>query len=299
MTKHLVVAGASGLIGTELVNAARQRDYRVTTLVRTPSDDPDAVLWDPAAGELDPTHLEGAHSVIVLNGASVGRMPWTQSYRRELVSSRLHATSTVVTALAKLGPQAPALVSGSAVGYYGSAPGRLLTETAGAGSTFLAKLCVQWEAAARRAETTSRVALVRTAPVIHRQGVLKPMITLTSLGLGGPLAGGEQIWPWVSLTDEVRAILHVVDEQLSGPVNVCGPTPASANTIGRALAQELHRPFWLPAPAWAMRLALGSAAVDSLLTTDADARPAVLQDSGFTFTHATAEDAVQAALADS
>ncbi|MFC5339076.1 TIGR01777 family oxidoreductase [Leucobacter denitrificans] len=299
MSRHIVIAGASGLIGQGLVRAATARGDRVTTLVRRPGRHSGEVEWDPAAGRLSPRALEGADAVVLLNGASVGRMPWTKSYREKLLNSRIDSTQTMVDALRELGSAAPMLVSGSAVGYYGNAPGEVLTETAGVGNTFLAKLCEAWEGAAREAETVTRVALVRTAPVIHRRGVLRPMITLTSFGLGGPLGRGSQIWPWISLEDEVRALLHVIDEGLTGPVNLCGPIPATANDIGRSLARELRRPFWLPAPQWGLKVVLGTAATESLLTVDADVRPGALEANGFTFTHTTAEAAVRAAVTDS
>lgn len=336
MSERVVVAGASGLIGSALVRALEARGDEVVTLVRRApevaprSRVPREVEWYPERGELDPAHLKGARAVVVLNGASVGRMPWTAWYRRELRNSRLDATRTVVRALIELAgpgsgagvgrepgagvvagagagaavsgarpprPSVPMLVSASAVGYYGSAPGRVVTEADPQGDTFLAWLCGEWEAAAREAEAVTPVALVRTAPVIHRRGVLKPMITLTSLGLGGPLGRGTQVWPWVSLDDEVSAILHIMDSGLTGPVNVCGPSLASANEIGRALAREMRRPFWLPAPAWGLRLALGRDATESLLTVDAKVRPEALLASGFEFRYETAEAAVRAALA--
>lgn len=296
MSRHIVVAGASGLIGAAVVRAATARGDRVTMLVRRPARKGDEAEWDPAAGRLDPRHLAGADAVVLLNGASVGRVPWTRSYREQLLSSRLDSTRTMVAALQQLGGDAPALISGSAVGYYGSAPGQELSERSPAGDTFLAALCVQWEEAARRAESVSRVALLRTAPVIHRKGVLRPLISLTSLGIGGPIGRGTQIWPWVSLEDEVRAILHIVDAGLAGPVNVCGPTPATANDIGRSLAHELRRPYWLPAPGWGLKLALGKAMTESLLTVDADVRPDALLRSGFAFTHGTVDAAVRAAV---
>lgn len=295
MSAHVVVAGASGLIGKQLVRSLEERGDRVTTLVRSPAHASGEVRWDPTNASLDPSQLAGADAVVVLNGASVGRVPWTKSYRELLFSSRIDSTNTVVAALNELGTSAPALISASAVGYYGSVPGKVLTESDGPGATFLARLCVEWEAAARKADSVTRVALLRTAPVLHRQGMLRPMIGITSVGLAGPLGGGSQVWPWISLDDEVRAILHTIDKQLSGPVNLCSPNSATADDIGRSLARELHRPYWLPAPAWGLRLALGRSAADSLLTADADVRPEVLLDSGFTFTHNTVEAAVSAA----
>lgn len=295
MTRRIVISGASGLIGSALRDSLRGDGVEVTTLVRRPPRDDGEVQWMPGVSALNPEVLAGAEAVVALGGASVGRLPWTPRYKRELVESRLDATHTLTTALRALRTDAPAFVSASAVGYYGSAPGEVLTEDSAAGDTFLADLTVRWEDAARRAEDHTPVALLRTAPVIHRRGVLRPMITLTRLGVAGPLGSGDQVWPWISLTDEVRGIRHVIDERIAGPVNLTGPTPATANDIGRALAVRMHRPFWLPAPAWALRLALGDAAV-SLLLPDADVRPTVLERTGFAFTHPTAQEAVAAAV---
>lgn len=296
MARRIVISGASGLIGGALTTSLRADGIDVTTLVRRPPRNSSERQWAPGERDLDPEVLAYAEAIVALGGASVGRLPWTPQYREELVDSRLKSTRTITTALRALRDDAPALVSASAVGYYGSAPGEQLTEDSPAGDTFLAELCVQWEAEARRAEDQTRVALLRTAPVIHRQGVLKPMIQLTRFGLAGPLGRGTQIWPWMSLEDEVRGIRHVIDQKITGPVNFTGPTPATANDIGRGLARAMHRPFWLPAPAWALRLALSAAAADSLLLSDADVRPTVLEKSGFRFTHPTAQEAVASAV---
>lgn len=296
MPQQIVISGASGLIGTALIASLRADGVEVTTLVRRAPRDPSEVQWSPAERDLDPDVLAGADAVVALGGASVGRLPWTPRYRRELVESRLTTTRTLATAIRTLRDDAPALVSASAVGYYGTAPGETLTEESRAGDTFLAQLCVRWEQEAERAGEHTRVALVRTAPIIHRRGVLKPLIQLTRFGVAGPIGPGTQIWPWISLEDEVRGIRHVIDARLSGPVNFTGPTRASANEIGRALAAKMGRPFWLPAPTWALRLALSRAAADSLLVSDADVRPAVLEGSGFEFSHKSAKAAVDAAL---
>lgn len=295
MARRIVISGASGLIGSALAASLRADGVEVATLVRRQPRTEDETQWAPGEGALDPDVLAGADAVVALGGASVGRLPWTKRYRRELIDSRLQPTRTLTTSLRALRSDAPALVSASAVGYYGSAPGEVLTEDSAAGETFLADLTVRWEAEARQAEDQTRVALLRTAPVIHRRGVLKPLIQLTRFGVSGPLGGGAQVWPWISLDDEVRAIRHVIDARIAGPVNLTGPVPATANDIGRALAACMHRPFWLPAPAWALRLALGPAA-DSLLLGDADVRPEVLERSGFRFRHATAAEAVAAAI---
>ncbi len=294
-TPRIVIGGASGLVGSALVEALRADGVDVTRLVRRRPEAADEVEWRPGDRPLDPAVLSGAQAVVNLNGASIGRLPWGRRYRDELRTSRLAPTAAIATAVSELGADAPHFVSASAVGFYGDRPREVLTEAAGQGSTFLADLSAEWESAALGAGPG--VAFLRTAPIIHRKGVLKPLVLLTKLGLSGPLGGGAQVWPWISLTDEVRAIRHIIDRDLTGPVNLTGPAPATANDIGRAIAAELHRPYLLPAPAWALRFGLGRDAADSLLLSDADVRPAALLDSGFEFTHKTAAEAVRAALA--
>lgn len=293
---RVVLAGASGLIGSALAESLRSDGIPVTTLVRRPASSPDEVTWLTDSDSLDPRVLEGARAVVGLNGASIGRFPWTRRYKETLRSSRLTPTRALARAVRELGGDAPAFVSASAVGFYGSAPGTVLDESSPHGGTFLADLCVQWEAAALGAGEDARVALLRTAPLVHARGVLKPLILLTRLGLSGPIAGGRQKWPWISLEDEVRGIRHVIDRQLTGPVNLTGPTPATANDLGFALARRMNRPFVVPAPGFALKLALGADATEGLLTSDAAVLPRVLTESGFTFAHTTVEQAVDAAV---
>jgi len=283
---RIVISGASGLIGAALTRSLRTDGIRVVHLVRRPARTADELEW-LTGPRLDPDVLAGALAVVNLNGASIGRLPWGRRYQRTLLESRLRPTEVLADALLALGADAPALLSASAVGYYGDRPGEHLDESSAPGDTFLSRLCLRWEREARRASPASRVALLRTAPLLHPQAVLKPMIPLTRLGLAGPLGTGRQVWPWISLDDEVRAIRHVIDAGLEGPVNLVGPTRATAGEIGRALASELHRPFVLPAPAWGLRLALGRAAADSLLLADADVSPDALTRSGFHFRHRT------------
>jgi uncharacterized protein (TIGR01777 family) len=294
--RRVVVAGASGLIGSALVESLRADGVEVTRLVRHAPTAPDEVEWLTDAAPLDPDVLAGADAVVGLNGASIGRFPWTPHYRNTLLWSRVTPTQVLARALRALGTDAPHFVSGSAVGFYGSAPGRRLDETSPRGTTFLADLCGEWEGAARAAGDDVRVALLRTAPVVHEDGVLKPLILLTKLGVSGPIGRGTQVWPWISLEDEVRGIRHVIDAGLTGPVNFTGPTRATANDLGFALAVRLNRPFVVRAPVWAMKAVLGSDATEALLTTDADVAPAVLEGSGFAFHHRTVEEAVAAAV---
>lgn len=293
---RVVIAGGSGLIGNALAESLQADGISVTKLVRRPAHAGE-VEWLTSDRPLDPSTLASAKAVVCLNGASISRLPWNDKYQQTLRESRLTPTRTIASALRELGSSAPAFLSASAVGYYGDRPGEELTESSGPGRTFLAKLCVKWEREALNAGSQARVALLRTAPLLHRQGMLQPLIPLTRFGLSGPLGRGNQVWPWISLEDEVRAIRHIIDTEIDGPVNLSGPVPSTAAEIGRELARAMRRPFWLPAPAWALRLALGSTAVDSLLLPDARVVPTVLEASGFTFQHRTAAEAIAAALA--
>lgn len=296
MPRRVVVAGASGLIGSALVESLRADGVTVTRLVRRPAQAPDEVEWLTDGAALDPAVLEGADAVVGLNGASIGRFPWTASYKHTLVWSRIAPTQALARAVRALGTDAPAFVSSSAVGFYGSAPPGVITEQSRRGESFLADLCGEWESAAQAAGPHARVSLLRTAPVVHAAGVLKPLLLLTRLGMSGPIGRGTQIWPWISLEDEIAGIRHVIDRDIEGPVNLTGPTPAHANDLGFALAVRLNRPYLVRAPEWGLRLALGSDATEALLTTDADVRPTVLDSTGFAFAHRTVEDAVAAAV---
>lgn len=292
---RIVIAGASGLIGHALTAELSLRGHRVVRLVRRPARSPDELTWDPTSRRLDPRAISGADAVINLSGASIGRLPWSHRYRRAILSSRIDATSTLVSAIRGADVPPRVFLSASAAGYYGSRPGTVLTEDSGRGTGFLSDVTAQWEADAMRVSDITRVVTLRSGIVLDVTGVLKPLLLLTRFGLSGPLGGGAQYWPWVSLDDEVAAIVHLLDSSLAGPVNITGPTPATATTLMRHLANRMKRPFWLPAPAFALRLALGDAAKDLLLVNQ-QPRPERLLADGFTFRHETVEQAIDAAL---
>lgn len=294
MDKRVIISGGSGLIGTALTTSLRNDGVRVQKLVRRTARGEDEIQWDPGRAALAPEALAGAVAVVNLNGASIGKLPWTRAYRRVLWDSRIGPTKTLAAALRDLGDDAPKFVSASAVGFYGSRPGEILDESVRPGTTFLARLCVAWEKAAMSAGESARVALLRTAPILDKDATLKPLIPLTRLGLSGPLGSGRQVWPWISLQDEVAAIRHIIDLDLTGPVNLTGPQRATASDIGRELARQLHRPFLLPVPAWALRTALGTDAADSLLLADAFVVPGVLERSRFGFADSNVASAIAA-----
>jgi len=284
------------MIGRALVARLRERGDHVLVLVRRETEAAEERRWDPSTGYLDPAAFAGADAVVNLSGASIAKLPWTRRHRHDILSSRVQATTAIVGALhaqADAGEPVGVLVSGSAVGVYGTRPGEELTEESAPGGGFLAEVVRAWEAAALAAPASTRVALARTGLVIGPEGAAAPLRVLARLGVAGPVGGGRQQWPWISLDDEVRALVHLIDAELTGPVNLAGPEPATAGRVVRAIAADAHRPYWLPAPGFAISGALGEAGRE-LLLADQCVRPAALTASGFVFRHVTVEDAVAA-----
>lgn len=284
------------MIGGALVAELRARGDEVVRLVRREPSDADEVRWDPATGYLDPDALAGADAVVNLSGASLSKLPWTKAYRREILSSRVTATTAIVGALhelARRGTPVPVLVSGSAVGVYGTRPGELLTEDSAPGGGYLAEVVRTWEATAATAPAETRVVFARTGLVVGPEGATAPLRLMARFGLAGPLGGGRQHWPWVALEDEVAALVHLIDSPLAGPVNIVGPEPATAGDVFRAVAAHEHRPYWLPAPSFAISAALGAAGRE-LLLADQRIAPTALASDGFAFLYRTVDEAVAA-----
>ncbi|MBX0299955.1 TIGR01777 family oxidoreductase [Cryobacterium sp. 1639] len=288
---RILISGSSGLVGTELRRQLQAAGHSVVSLVRRPSRGPSEIRWDPATLSLDPTAFDGIDAVVNLSGASIGRLPWTKAYRRQIMESRVQATRTLTDAMRLAATPPAVLLNASAVGVYGNRPGEELTEESAHGTDFLATVVTAWEAEARLAPASTRVVMLRTGLVLAKGGALKPLLPIVKLGLGGPLGRGTQTWPWVSLHDEAAAIVHLLTSELSGPVNIAGPAPATANDVIRAVATALRRPFLVPVPEKVLTLALQDAA-KQLLLSDQRVSSARLQADGFRFTHRTAAEAV-------
>jgi uncharacterized protein len=297
---RVAVTGSSGLIGTALVTQLQAAGHEVVRLVRRPARNPGEVSWDPAGGTLAPEALAGVDAAVNLAGAGVGDHRWTDAYKRTLLDSRLDATRTLVKALSCLEPRPGVLLSASAVGYYGDRGEEALTESSGPGTGFLAELAQAWEdAAAPAADAGIRVVLARTGLVLSPHGgALGPLLRLARLGLGGPLGSGRQWWPWITLDDEVRAVIHLLAaDDVHGPVNLSAPQPTRNLDLTRAIGHALHRPTLFPAPEFGLRLVLGEFAGDVLASQRM--LPARLLEAGFGFRHRTPEQAVSWVLAGS
>ncbi|SMH47452.1 hypothetical protein SAMN06295885_2978 [Rathayibacter oskolensis] len=287
----VLISGASGMIGSELTRQLRADGHEIFRLVRHAPASPDEFHWAPASHMLDFSVLDRVDAVINLSGASISRLPWTSSYRREILDSRVQATQTITDAMRMASSPPTILLNASAVGYYGDRPGEELTEDSPRGEGFLADVVEQWERAAHLAPESTRVVTFRTGLVLGKGGALKPLLPLTRFGLSGPLGGGRQVWPWISLYDEAAAIRHLLTSSLSGPVNLAGPAAATANDVMSTLAEQLHRPFKLAVPEKIIELALRDAGHELLLSSQ-QLVPQRLLDDGFEFRHRTVAEAL-------
>lgn len=296
----IAVTGASGLIGTAVVEELTRHGHEVLRLVRRAPRGPGEVRWDPAAGVLDVDALAGVGGAVNLSGAGVGDHRWTEDYRRQILTSRVDSTVTLSRALARLRPLPAVLVSASAEGVYGSDRGEeVITEDSSLGDGFLADVVRAWEAAAAPArEAGIRVVHPRTGLVMSRRGgALARMVPIYKLGAGGPLGSGRQWWSHISLADEAAALRHLLEtDSAEGWVNVAAPVPARNKEFSDALARAVHRRAFLPAPALALKVVLDGFAGEVLggvrLSTER------LAATGFTAQHPDADAVVAAALRD-
>lgn len=293
----VVVSGASGMIGSQLRALLTTAGHRVVRLVRSQANGPDEVRWDPKHRQLPDDALDGAAAVINLSGETIGGR-FTESRKAEIMASRLAATGTLADAVARR-PET-ALIQASAIGYYGPRrPGELLDEGAPRGTGFLADVVEAWEqAAAPAAEAGARVVHLRTGIVLSAGGgALLPQLPLFLAGVGGRMAGAAQGFSWVGLDDLVRAYVHATfTRSLEGPVNAVGPAPVTQQEFAKALGRALHRPVWLPTPAFGPKLILGEEGFDQLIDTDQRVSSAKLEASGFRFAQPTVGSALAHAL---
>jgi uncharacterized protein len=296
---RIVIAGASGFLGTRLADRLRLSGHDIVRLVRRPSERPDEATWDPAQGRLDVAVLAGADAVINLSGANIGDHRWTPAYKRVLRSSRIDTTDTLARTIGKL-PESDrprTLLQSSGAGWYGETGDQAVTEEASAGTTFLADLCRVWEAAARPAEDAgARVVLLRTAPTIDAGGSLvKPLLLPFKLGAGARIGGGRQWMAWIALADWLAAAEFLLGrDDIAGPVNVVSPKPVTNAEFTRDLGRVLRRPALFAVPGPVLDLVIGELAGEAQRSQRI--LPGVLTKAGFTWAYPEMADALKAAL---
>ncbi len=295
----ILITGASGLIGKELSKALVGKGYEILAATRKTSGKPNEIEWDTEKGfaDKDLPQLENLQAIIHLAGENVsGR--WTDEKKRKIMDSRVHGTRSVVEAIAKLENKPKVFISGSATGIYGDRADETMTETSAAGDTFLAEVVKNWEAEAVKAENSGvRVVLLRTGIVLAKDGgALAQMLTPFKFGVGGTLGSGKQWMSWISLEDEIRAIIFALEnENIRGAVNLVAPHPVTNEQFTDTLGAVVHRPTILPLPAFAVNLAFGEMG-DALLLDSTRVVPTKLQEHGFEFKYPELKPALEAAV---
>jgi len=290
--QRIAVTGSSGLIGTSLIGHLKSEGHTVQRLVRRKAVAPDEVQWDAAQGFVDVEPLRGVDAVIHLAGAGVGDKRWTKKYRAEILNSRLLGTTAIATAVNELKPAT--FISASAIGWYGETGNRAVIESDRSGDDFLAAVCREWEGAADIAHDVRTVKL-RTGLVLDPTGgALGRMLPLFRLGLGGKLGPGSQWWSWITLHDHIRAICHLLESNVSGPVNLTTANPVTNQEFTAALARAMHRPAIFPAPAFALKIALGG--FSSEILGSKKVIPQTLMDDGFVFDYPNIVNALSALI---
>ena len=275
--QRIAVTGASGLIGSALIGHLKSQGHLVQRLVRRSPISSDEVQWDPQTGFVDLEPLKGVDAVIHLAGVGVGDKRWNKKYKAEILNSRLLGTTAIAAAVAELKPQV--FISASAIGWYGESGNRAVVENDRYGDDFLATVCREWEAAADLSGDVRTVKL-RTGLVLDPTGgALGKMLPLFRFGLGGKLGSGKQWWSWITLHDQIRAIVFALENPISGPINLTTPNPVTNQEFTSALARAMHRPALVPAPAFALKIALGG--FSSEVLGSKKVIPQALQEAGF------------------
>src|SRR5438067_3408323 len=249
-----VIGGANGLIGSSLLRALRARGDEVVALVRRPASAGE-VRWD---GRTVPAStVDGADAVVNMSGANIAARRWTDSFKNEIMESRVQSTRAFVEAMRAARRKPRVFVNASAVGFYGGRRDEEVTEASPAGNDFLAEVCKASEAEAVRAEDLGvRTVLLRTGVVLAREGgALQQMLPPFKAFVGGPIGDGRQWFSWIHLEDEVGLIVHALDRELRGPLNAVAPESVRMAEFTKALGKALHRPSWLPVPEFALRIA--------------------------------------------
>ena len=299
----ILVTGSTGLVGTVLVKALASDGHTVCRLMRPQSKTTSGskegfdVAWNPATGELGGAGV-GPDAVVNLAGASIAGGRWTKQRKELLSTSRIDTTQALVKALAKMNARPGVLVSASAIGIYGDRGDEVLTEESKPGSDFLACLAREWEAESLKAEALGiRVVFARFGIILAKHGgALAKMLPPFKLGAGGRLGSGKQWMSWITLEDVIGIIRFAIENSAArGAVNVVAPQPAQNSDFTKALAQALRRPALFPAPAFALRLALGEMA-DALLLSSQRVKPQKLQHFGYSFLHPELQSALTSVL---
>jgi uncharacterized protein (TIGR01777 family) len=299
----VLITGATGLVGTALIQSLQQDGHLVCRLLRKkPEEDRQLkqdcdIDWDPKSGTFGPA-AENADAVVNLAGAAIADGRWSEERKAVLLSSRVETTRGLIAGMEKMSPRPKVLVSASAVGFYGNRGDELLTETSSPRPEFLSRLAEEWEAEAAQAQSLGvRTVIARFGIILAKHGgALKPMMVPFKIGVGGKLGTGKQWMSWVALEDVVRILRFALDtEIIQGPINVVAPQPVTNAEFTKVLADTMHRPAFFTVPTFALHALLGEMA-DEMLLAGQRAIPESLQKHGYQFAHTNLHSALTAIL---
>ncbi len=291
---RIAITGSSGLIGRALVRTLTDHGHEPVPVVRRAPGD-NEIGWSVAERRIDEQAFDGIDAVVHLAGAGVGDKRWTDAYKEMILESRTVGTALVAQAINSASNPPKVLLSGSAIGYYGTSRDATFEEDDPVGAGFLAEVCEAWESSAAPAQAGgTRVAFLRTGIVLSPEGgALGKQLPIFKLGAGGKFGDGGQWQSWISIDDEVGAIMHLLEADVSGPVNLTAPNPVTQAEFADTLGSVLKRPTFLPVPKFGPKLILGGERADNLLFTGQKVLPAVLERSGYEFRHPTLEAALR------
>jgi len=295
---EVAISGSHGLIGTALIAALAERGDTVRRIVRSNAG-PGEIAWDIEAQTIDATALEGIDAVVHLAGESIGEKRWSDAQKRRILESRTKGTTLLARALGQLDRKPAVLVSASGVGYYGDRGEEVLTEESPPGEGFTAEVCRQWEASTQpAADAGIRVAMTRSGVVLSKEGgAFTRLLTPFRLGVGGRMGSGRQWMSWITIHDEVGALLHLIDTDIAGPVNLTAPSPVRNAELSKTLGRVLRRPALVPIPKLGPSLIFGRELVEELLFWSQRVMPARLEASGYRFREPDLEHALRSVLA--
>jgi uncharacterized protein (TIGR01777 family) len=294
----VAVTGSSGFIGSAVCEELEALGHRVCRVVRRADGGTDSIRWDPTEDKIDADGLEGIDAVVHLAGEPIGAKRWNEAQKRLILESRVQSTALLARTLASSSSPPSVLISGSAVGYYGDGGDSMLTESSPAGHDFLGETVVAWEEAAAPAIAAGlRVCFPRTGIVLAEHGgALAQQLPIFKMGLGGRVGDGHQYWSWISMRDEVDALIWLIENDVSGPFNLTSPNPVTSAEFATELGIAVGRKTPLPTPSFALNLKLGKELARALLFTSTRAYPSALEEGGFPFTHRTLAEAFAAIL---
>ena len=289
----IVISGASGLVGQNLVPFFTTGGHRVIQLVRRPPANPDEIYWNPAKGELDLTRLNHIDAVINLSGENIGEGRWTTKKKERILHSRINTTRLLVKKMQAMSQPPQVFLSCSAIGYYGNRGKEEMTETSPKGQDFISKVCDTWEKEAMKAASFTRVVTLRIGVVLTpKGGALRKLLTPAQFGLGGPLGHGKQIMSWISINDLIYSFHHCLfNNKIHGAINITSPNPVTNRNLAKILGQKLKRPAILPIPSIFIKLAFGQMGREIPLASTL-AIPRKLSQTGFIFSHPTLDIAL-------